>query len=380
MSTTALIVAAGTGERLGGGLPKQFRKLGGKSLLRHCVEAFIGHPAIEQVRVVVAADQEPLARQCLDGLGPIAFSPGGAKRHESVRNGLAEVTTEMVLVHDCARPFCPRPVIDRLIAALGDGDAAVPVLAVADTLAGSGDALGATVDRDSLVRVQTPQAFRTAALRRAHDSWSGGPATDDSQIARSAGFKVATVAGDAKLHKITDAADWERAEDHLAARLVTRIGSGFDVHAFDGDGPIILGGITVPHDRGLAGHSDADVALHAITDALLGAAALGDIGEHFPPSDPRWKGASSDVFLVHAADLIRSAGGLIDHIDCTIIAEQPKIGPHRQAMRSRIAGILGLRETQVSVKATTTERLGFTGRSEGIAAQAVATIRTETYR
>jgi 2-C-methyl-D-erythritol 4-phosphate cytidylyltransferase/2-C-methyl-D-erythritol 2,4-cyclodiphosphate synthase len=223
--------------------------------------------------------------------------------------------------------------------------------------------------------VQTPQAFRLGALRDAYAQWSGPCPTDETSVARAAGYTVAAVKGDPALEKLTLPADFERAERWLAGSLSPRTGMGFDVHAFAGDGPIMLGGVPVPHDRGLAGHSDADVVLHALTDALLGAAGLGDIGEHFPPSDPRWKGADSSIFLAHAAELVRGGGGTITHLDCTIIAEAPKVGPYRQAIRTRIAEILGLRLDQVSVKATTTEGLGFTGRREGIAAQAIASIQ-----
>jgi len=253
----------------------------------------------------------------------------------------------------------------------------VPALSLADTLAKSDVILGDPVDRSSLVRIQTPQAFRLRALIDSYEHWSGPSPTDESTVARAAGLRVALVEGDPMLDKLTTAADWARAEQMLAARLTPRTGLGFDVHAFAGDGPIMMGGIAVPHPRGLAGHSDADVVLHAITDALLGAAGLGDIGEHFPPSDPQWKGAASDIFLIHAAGLIRSAGGMIDHVDCTVICEEPKVGPHRATMRANIAILLQLPEDSVSIKATTTERLGFTGRREGIAAQAVASIRME---
>jgi 2-C-methyl-D-erythritol 4-phosphate cytidylyltransferase/2-C-methyl-D-erythritol 2,4-cyclodiphosphate synthase len=231
------------------------------------------------------------------------------------------------------------------------------------------------VDRSGLVRVQTPQAFRLDALKRAYAAWKGDTPTDETTVARAAGLNVAAVDGDPALEKLTTADDFRRAEEWFAGRLTPRTGMGFDVHAFSGGGPIMLGGISVPHSRGLAGHSDADVVLHAITDALLGAAGLGDIGEHFPPSDPQWKRASSDLFLRHAVELLQSKGAIIDHVDCTIIAEEPKVGPHRQAMREHIAGIAGLRPGQVSIKATTTEGLGFAGRREGIAAQAVASIR-----
>ena len=373
---TALIVAAGSGQRMGGAVPKQYRLLGGKPVLRWAAEAFADHPLIDAVRVVIGRGQEQLAQSSLDGLDIGKLIPGGEHRADSVRAGLAASTGERVLVHDAARPFCPPDVVDRLLRALDSHDGAAPVLPVGDTLARAGEIVGEPIDRAGAVRVQTPQAFAADALRGAYDRWTGDPPTDETSVARAAGLTVAAVAGDPMLDKLTTPADWDRAEAMLAARLVSRTGIGFDVHGFAGDGPVMLGGVAVPYERGLAGHSDADVVLHAITDALLGAAGLGDIGEHFPPSDPQWKGAASDRFLAHAAGLIRERGGIVDHVDCTIICEQPKVGPHRSAMRARIAGILGLDETDVSVKATTTEGLGFTGRREGIAAQAIASIRT----
>jgi 2-C-methyl-D-erythritol 4-phosphate cytidylyltransferase/2-C-methyl-D-erythritol 2,4-cyclodiphosphate synthase len=251
----------------------------------------------------------------------------------------------------------------------------VPVLDVSDTLARGVGQLDEMVERNRLMRVQTPQAFHVEDLRYAMDESGKRSATDESTLLVAAGLKVIAVEGSPMLDKLTTPADWERAETMQAARLTVRTGMGVDVHAFAGGGPIVMGGIEVPHDKGLAGHSDADVVLHSITDALLGAAGEGDIGLHFPPSDSQWKGASSDRFLAHAAALIRDRGGIIDHVDCTIICEAPKIGPHREAMRARIAEILQLKAGQVSIKATTTERLGFTGRGEGVAAQAVATIR-----
>ena len=375
MTVSALIVAAGKGRRLGGGLPKQYRPIGGKPVLRWAVEALLAHPAVRSVGVVVGHGQDDLASAALRGLpiGPLV--QGGAERTDSVRAGIAAIGGDAVLVHDAARPFCPPAVIDRLIAPLEFCEGAAPVLPVGDTLARATDRLGDAIERTDAVRVQTPQAFRLDALRQAYESWSGDAPTDETTVIRAAGMQVAAVEGDPALDKLTTAADFRRAEEWLSSRLVARTGSGFDVHAFAGDGPVVIGGIAIPHSRGLAGHSDADVALHAITDALLGAAALGDIGEHFPPSDPRWKDASSDRFLRHAVDLLRAAGAIIDHVDCTIIAEEPKVGPHRFAMRNRIAEIAGLRPDQVSVKATTTDGLGFTGRREGIAAQAVANIR-----
>jgi 2-C-methyl-D-erythritol 4-phosphate cytidylyltransferase/2-C-methyl-D-erythritol 2,4-cyclodiphosphate synthase len=375
MSVTALIAAAGTGERLGGGVPKQFRMLGGKPALRWAVEALARHPLIAAVRVVIGQGQQPLAEQALAGLDVGSFVTGGEQRADSVRAGLAAVDDGMVLVHDAARPFCPAAVVDRLLAQADGDSGAVPTLPVSDTLARANSLLGEPIDRRGAVRVQTPQAFGRNALRSAYERWQGPSPTDEATVARAAGIRVAAVEGDPALDKLTTESDWQRAEAWLAARLIPRTGIGFDVHAFAGQGPVMLGGIAIPHPRGLAGHSDADVVLHAITDALLGAAGLGDIGGHFPPSDPQWKGASSERFLAHAAALVRSGGGLIDYVDCTIIAEEPKVGPHRSAMREQVARILGVTPDRVNIKATTTEGLGFTGRREGIAAQAVAGIR-----
>jgi 2-C-methyl-D-erythritol 4-phosphate cytidylyltransferase/2-C-methyl-D-erythritol 2,4-cyclodiphosphate synthase len=244
-----------------------------------------------------------------------------------------------------------------------------------DTLARANDALGDTVDRDHLVRVQTPQAFHFSLIHDAHSKWTGADATDDAQVARAAGMRVSIVEGDAALDKITHPGDLERAEQRLARALVVRTGMGFDVHRFGPGNSVCLGGISIPHDRGLEGHSDADVALHALTDALLGTLAAGDIGDHFPPSDPQWHNAPSRIFLERARDLVEQAFGRIDHVDLTIICEAPRIGPYRDSMRSGIAALLRLDLSRISIKATTTERLGFTGRGEGIAAQAVATVR-----
>ena len=375
MTLTALIVAAGKGERLGAESPKQYRPIAGKPVLRWAIESLIHHPAVQSVRVVVGKNQKESAALALQGLDVGDFIEGGSERADSVRAGLAAIASDAVLVHDAARPFCPPAVVDRLIAQLEFFEGAAPVLPVGDTLARIGDQLEETIDRNGVVRVQTPQAFRARSLRDAYAVWSGPSPTDETTVLRAAGMRVAVVEGDPALEKLTTSADFQRAEQWLAGRFVTRTGMGFDVHAFAGEGPVTIGGIAVPHPRGLAGHSDADVVLHAITDALLGAAGLGDIGEHFPPSDPRWKGASSDRFLRHAVELLTSKCAIIDHIDCTIIAEEPKIGPHRDAMRSRIAEIASLDRAQVSIKATTTEGLGFTGRREGIAAQAIASIR-----
>jgi len=375
MTVIALIVAAGSGSRMGGELPKQYRPIAGKSVLAHAVDALTSHSRIDAVRVVIGAGQEGMARAALGARDVGDLIIGGAERSDSVRAGLDVLEEGVVLVHDAARPFCPHDVIDRLLDALERGDGAVPVLGIADTLARGAVQLDEMVERNQLLRVQTPQAFHVEDLRYAMAESGKRTAPDESSLLVAAGLKVVTVEGDPMLEKLTTPADWELAESLQAARLTVRTGMGFDVHAFAGEGPIMMGGVEVPHDKGLAGHSDADVVLHAITDALLGAAGEGDIGQHFPPGEPQWKGASSDRFLAHAAELIRNRGGLIDHVDCTVICEAPKVGPYRDAMRSRIAEILQLKPAQVSIKATTTERLGFAGRGEGVAAQAVATIR-----
>ena len=366
--TVALLVAAGSGVRAGGGQPKQYRELAGQSLIARAIDR-LRHPRIDEIQVVIGEGQDEPYRAAV-GFRPLpAPAVGGATRRESVANGLAAIAgAGRVLIHDAARPFLPGAVIDRLLDALDAHDGAVPALPVNDTLARSD---GEPVSREGLVRVQTPQAFRYEAIRRAHEQWAGGEATDDAQIARAAGLSVALVEGDAALEKLTYEADFRRAE---AGLLVPRVGCGFDVHAFAAGEELWLGGLQIPHDKGLAGHSDADVALHALTDAILGALGAGDIGDHFPPSDPQWQGAPSPLFVERARGLVEQAGGRIAHIDLTIICEAPKIGPHRDAMRTRIAALLRLPPARISVKATTTERLGFAGRGEGIACQAVATV------
>ncbi|HEY0011241.1 MAG TPA: bifunctional 2-C-methyl-D-erythritol 4-phosphate cytidylyltransferase/2-C-methyl-D-erythritol 2,4-cyclodiphosphate synthase [Allosphingosinicella sp.] len=375
--TIALLVAAGSGSRAGGGPPKQYRALGGKAVLRHAIE-HLRRAGIEEVRVVIGAGQEALFAEATEGLPLPAPIIGGAERQDSVRRGLEAIAAEggaaHVLIHDAARPFVPGRVVRRLLDALETCEGAVPVLGVVDTLARTGGALGETVPRDGLVRVQTPQAFRFETILAAHRAWSGPPATDDAQILRASGHAVTTVPGDAMLGKLTFEEDFERAGQRLLARSVTRTGLGFDVHAFAAGEELWLGGLLIPHDRGLKGHSDADVVLHALTDAILGAIGAGDIGDHFPPSDPQWRGAPSSLFVEHARGLVAQAGGRIDHVDVTIVCEAPRIGPHRQAMRERVAALLRLPLERVSIKATTTETLGFTGRGEGMAAQAIATI------
>jgi 2-C-methyl-D-erythritol 4-phosphate cytidylyltransferase/2-C-methyl-D-erythritol 2,4-cyclodiphosphate synthase len=377
--TVALVVAAGSGSRAGGAVPKQYQRLAGKPLLAHALDE-LRHPAIDEVRVVIGPGQEALYRQAVDARALPSPVIGGGTRRDSVRNGLEELAqagdVDVVMIHDAARPFLPPAVIDRLIDGLDRHPGAVPVLPVVDTLARRGDGLGETVARDDLVRVQTPQAFRFPDIFAAHRSWPADrEATDDAQIARAAGLAVAVVAGDPMLEKITLPEDFARAEQRLAASLVSRTGLGFDVHASAEGEELWLGGLLIPHPRGLKGHSDADVVLHALTDAILGAIGEGDIGTHFPPSDPRWRGAASSRFVEHAVSLVAGRGGRIDHADMTIICEAPKIGPHREAMRAHVAGLLQVHAGRVSIKATTTERLGFTGRGEGIAAQAVVTVR-----
>ncbi len=369
--TVALIVAAGKGTRLGGDLPKQYLNLGGVALIARAVDAFGDMPVV----VVIAEGQQELLATAL-GDRTVTVVIGGAERQDSVLAGLKAIgAADHVLIHDAARPLLSRAVIDRLLAALKTHDGAVPVLPIVDTVARADDSLGETMDRAGLVRVQTPQAFRFNAIMTSHARWAGAVATDDAQMARVAGFRVATVQGDVMLDKITTAEDFVAAEAKLAGLMVSRSASGFDVHRLEAGEELWLGGVRIPHDKGLSGHSDADVALHAITDAVLGCVGAGDIGSHFPPSDAQWRGASSDRFLDHARGLVAALSGIIDFVDLTIICEVPKIGPYREAMRARIAEILQVPLSRISVKATTTERLGFTGRGEGIAAQAIATVR-----
>jgi 2-C-methyl-D-erythritol 4-phosphate cytidylyltransferase / 2-C-methyl-D-erythritol 2,4-cyclodiphosphate synthase len=383
--TAAIVVAAGSGSRAGDGGPKQFRMLNSKPMLRHSAEALAGHNRIDSVLVVIGAGQEAEAKAALSGLDIDAFVIGGDYRRDSVNNGLQYYETkpeyDKFLVHDAARPFLPTDVITALLGALETHDGAVPALPVIDSLARSGDGatLSASESRDGLWRIQTPQAFRREAIFTAHSQWDATQeATDDARMAMAAGFAVALVPGDERLAKYTFASDFAAQTGQSQAMPHYRTGMGYDVHRLESGEELWLCGIKIEHDKGLSGHSDADVALHALTDAILGAAALGDIGDHFPPSDPQWRGAESDQFLAHAAKLAADGGYSIANVDLTIICEAPKIGPHRQAMRARVAEILGADIDAVSIKATTTEKLGYTGRGEGIAAQAVATLyRTE---
>lgn len=380
----ALIVAGGRGLRAGGGFPKQYCALAGEPVLRRTVRAFLLHPRIAAVQVVIHADDRALYDAAVGDLGLAAPVIGGATRQESVAAGLealAGADEAIVLIHDAARPLVAASLIERCLdkaelqRAAGARAAVVPALPVADSLRRGCELLAEEVARDGLLRVQTPQCFDLAAFRDLHRHAGDHDASDDAALAMRAGWDVATVPGDEENMKLTTQADFARAEALLAARASTRTGFGFDVHAFEPGDHVWIGGIRIDHGRALKGHSDADVALHALTDALLGAVAAGDIGDHFPPSDPQWKGAPSPLFLEHARALVEARGGRIEHVDVTIICEAPRIGPHRQAMRERIAGLLRLPLDRVSVKATTTERLGFTGRGEGIAAQAVATVR-----
>ncbi len=376
----ALVLAGGSGSRLGGALPKQYQELAGRPVLAHSLAAFAGHPEVDAVRAVIRAEDRARYDRAVAGLELMEPVIGGAVRQDSARLGLeslAGLAPDRVLIHDAARPFVASGVISRTLAALDGAPAAVPALPLADTLKRSDDGrmVVATIDRGRLWRAQTPQGFRFPEILAAHRAAAGEALTDDAAVAESAKLAVALVMGDEANFKITTEDDLQRARRLLAAGAETRIGHGFDVHGFVAGDHVMLCGVRIPHERGLAGHSDADAGLHAATDAILGAIGAGDIGMHFPPSDPRWKGASSDQFLAHAAGLVAAQGGEIVNLDITVICEAPRIGPHRAAMVARVAEILGLPLARVSVKATTTEGLGFTGRREGIAAQAVASVR-----
>jgi 2-C-methyl-D-erythritol 4-phosphate cytidylyltransferase / 2-C-methyl-D-erythritol 2,4-cyclodiphosphate synthase len=371
MKTVALIVAAGSGARMGG-VPKQYRPLGSTSVLEQTVKIFRCHPQISDVVVVMS----PQHHHLYNALDLMPGVPGGATRQESVRLGLEAIgTADFVLIHDAARPFVSHSVIDDVLTALIHHAGAAPALAVVDSLR---NADFADVPRDNLYRVQTPQGFRYADILAAHQAAAPGH-TDDISVARAAGLSLAFTAGSDDNFKITSDADWSRAQAMITHSLIPHVGNGFDVHRFgaNADGScdhIWLCGVKLAHSNGVVGHSDADVGLHALTDAIFGALGDGDIGSHFPPGDATWRGAASWQFLDAARASVQKRGGTIAHVDVTIICERPKVGPHREAMRARIAGILTIPLTRVSVKATTTEELGFTGRSEGIAAQATATV------
>jgi 2-C-methyl-D-erythritol 4-phosphate cytidylyltransferase / 2-C-methyl-D-erythritol 2,4-cyclodiphosphate synthase len=381
MRIAGLIVAAGAGSRAGSTLPKQYLPLLGATILRHAAATLQRHCTDGRILLVIDPEYRTAAEEALSGLSGMQFAAGGATRTQSVLRGLEALAADppdIVLIHDAARPGLPPSVALALVEAIAKGaDGAAPVLPVADALkrVGADGAILGQSPREGVARVQTPQAFRFAAILQAYRIHAGGAAVDDDlAIAAMAELKLRTVPGAHSLMKATYPDDFAALEALMSASLTPRIGSGFDVHRFGPGDHVMLCGVRVALDRGLIGHSDADVAWHALTDALLGAAALGDIGDHFPPSDPRWKGADSALFLRHAAELVRAGGARIANVDLTIIGEKPKVKPHRLAMREATAAVLRLPMEAVSVKATTTEKLGFTGREEGLAAQAVAMI------
>lgn len=379
MTLAVLIVAAGKGTRAGGGLAKQWRPLAGRRVIDWTIEAF-QRAGCGTIMVVRDPDNE----HAIEALAPypeLLLAVGGPSRSESVRNGLIalqEIGVERVLIHDAARPcVCPQ-VIQQVLDALDDTPAAAPGLAVTDALwTGVDGHVTGTQDRRALFAAQTPQGFHFDAILAAHMRHDG-TAADDVEVARQAGLAVRITPGDVNNIKITRPEDFSRAEHILRSTMDNipdiRLGNGYDVHRFGPGDHVMLCGVQVPHERGLQGHSDADVGMHAVTDALYGAMAEGDIGRHFPPSDPQWKGAASDIFLRHAVELARSKGYTISNVDCTLVCEYPKVGPHAEAMRARMAEIMGMDMGRVSIKATTSERLGFTGRKEGIAALATATL------
>ncbi|HVX98545.1 MAG TPA: bifunctional 2-C-methyl-D-erythritol 4-phosphate cytidylyltransferase/2-C-methyl-D-erythritol 2,4-cyclodiphosphate synthase [Pseudorhodoplanes sp.] len=383
LSVAALIVAAGRGIRSGGGIPKQYRQVAGDPVLRLSAGHFLRHPQIGQVQAVIHPDDRELYDRATAGLGLLPPVAGGATRQLSVKAGLealAQSRPDLVLVHDAARPFLTAALVSRAIDAAQASGAAIPALPVTDTMkrVDAGGRILETLDRATLRSVQTPQAFSFEALLSAHRRAAAAGRddfTDDASLAEWAGLAVTTFEGEADNVKLTTSDDFLRAEALRGGTMLeSRTGFGFDVHAFaDGD-HVTLGGVRIPHSQALAGHSDADVGLHALVDAILGALAEGDIGDHFPPSDPQWRGATSDRFLRFAVDRVRARNGRIVHLDLTFVAEAPKIGPHRDAIRARIAEIAGIAAGRVGVKATTNEKMGFIGRREGMAAYATATI------
>jgi 2-C-methyl-D-erythritol 4-phosphate cytidylyltransferase/2-C-methyl-D-erythritol 2,4-cyclodiphosphate synthase len=383
-SVAAVIVAAGRGLRAGGHLPKQYRELAGEPAIRSSLSLFAWHGQIGAVQAVIHPDDRGSYEAAAKGLRLLPPVSGGASRQASVRAGLEALSArapDIVLIHDAARPFCSTELVSRAIVACGETGAAIPALEVTDTIKrvdADGHVAG-TIDRAQLRAVQTPQAFKFAALLKAHHRAAKegrDDFTDDAALAEWAGIKVATFAGESGNVKLTTDEDFAKAESRRLASLADlRLGNGFDVHAFGDGDHVWLGGVKIPHDRGLTGHSDADVALHALVDAILGALADGDIGKHFSPNDPRWRGASSDQFLKFAVERVNKRGGRIAHLDLTIVCEEPRIGPHRDTIRKRIAEIAEMSIERVAVKATTSEQLGFTGRKEGIVAMATATVR-----
>lgn len=376
MNVAALIVAAGSGSRHGGDIPKQYQALGGVPILRQTILAFLNHPNVAHVQIVIGRGHEALYADAVRGLDLPEPVIGGDTRQESVRNGLEsllECSPTHVLIHDAARPLIDHATIGRVIAALDSTQAAIAATPVVDTLRRGA---GGTIDRTGLWQVQTPQGFSYETILRVHRENPQAAVTDDAGLAELSGIPITIVEGAMSNLKITHNGDIDNAAAFLMARMGDiRTATGFDVHRFTEGDHVMLCGVRVQHTEALEGHSDADVALHALTDALLGCLGLGDIGTHFPPSDPQWRGADSARFLSHAVDAVSERGGMIAHLDVTIICERPKVGPHRPAMVARLAEIAGIPADRISVKATTTEGLGFTGRREGIAAQAVATVR-----
>lgn len=375
----ALVVAAGRGERFGGDVPKQYKTLGDAPLLRQALGRLSAHPDITEVRAVIHPNDLPLYEAAAKGLGIGAPIMGGQERQDSVRLGLEALAADppdLVLIHDGARPFVGADVIDRVLDALEHSDAAVPALPLSDTLKRSLDGVGCeTVDRANLWRAQTPQGFHFPRILEAHRAAVGLALTDDAGVAERAGMTVALVEGEERNFKITTPQDFEHARDLLRDVAETRVGFGIDVHKLGEGNSVTLCGVVIPNDQGLEGHSDADVALHALTDALLGTIAAGDIGRHFPPSDEQWRGAASVLFVNRAVALVKARGARIVHADITIMGEAPRIGPHRRMMTTRVASLLGIDSGHVAIKATTTEQLGFIGRREGLAAQVVVTIQ-----
>jgi 2-C-methyl-D-erythritol 4-phosphate cytidylyltransferase/2-C-methyl-D-erythritol 2,4-cyclodiphosphate synthase len=384
MVVAAIVVAAGRGFRAGGETPKQYRRIGGVPVIRPSIALFAAHDAIDVVQPVIHPDDAGLFGEAVNGLTMLPWVAGGATRQSSVRAGLESLVRhhpDIVLIHDAARPFASAALVSRAITAAAERKAAIPALPVVDTVkkVDGHKTVVETLDRSRLVTVQTPQAFAYSVLLDAHRRAAAAGRddfTDDAALAEWAGIAVSVFDGEQSNVKLTTADDFARAEAERNAALTDiRTGSGYDVHTFGAGDHVMLGGIRIPHTHGVVGHSDADVALHALTDAILGALADGDIGHHFPPSDPQWRGASSDRFLAFACERARARGGVIANLDTTIVCEAPRVGPHRDAMRARIAAIAGISADRVGVKATTSEELGFTGRREGIVAMATATIR-----
>lgn len=379
MRIDALIMAAGTGARAGGSIPKQYRNIAGQPVLRHTITSFLRHASIGRVRVVINPQDRALYEASIAGLTLEPPVSGGENRQESVLKGLEAMAGDapgLILIHDAARPFTDQATITRVITALADSDGAIAAVPMTDTVKlAQGISILHGVARDGLWRAQTPQGFHFQAILKAHRAAAGQNMTDDAEVAGLAGLQVSLVKAHEDNFKITHSEDFARAGRMLGfPSMLTRFGMGYDVHRFEAGSAVTLCGVEIPYGKKLAGHSDADVGLHALTDAILGAIAQGDIGQHFPPSDARWKGASSHVFLQHAGELARAMGGEIINLDVTLICEAPRIGPHRLQMQQRIEQLLELPPGRASVKATTTEGLGFTGRGEGIAAQAVAAV------